>query len=262
MRHKILGFLVIPLLILVTLAYMGGGIYIWHTSPNWGLSDTFSAFAGGAFFIISTLFALALDERAKATERLSYEVKELVSNQQKMLVRLGVKLEVDLTTAADLPAALGKPSAGLSEVLGSRPLEPDKPPRQTRGARILERLLSLSAGGTGRRALEVAIGTGAESVVRERFGQSEIFALGYPVSGEESEILHFTVNDPEGHEVVFMPVFTRLSAIARARRRNPDWKNLPVLMIDGKELLPNVDPNVTVVIDPWEGPLEYQLSPR
>lgn len=57
-----------------------------------------------------------------------------------------------------------------------------------------------------------------------------------------------------------MPVFTRSSSIVAAERRNPEWKRLMVVMIDGNDLWANVDSDVTVVTNPWMGALEYRLS--
>jgi hypothetical protein len=248
-RHKILGIRVVPLLGGVTVLYIAGAFLVGITSTDWRRGDTFSAIAGGVFFVISMLFAYALDERATDTQRLLSNQEKMLVRQQEMLEKVGVKLEVDLTTEAGLPSSL-----------------PDELPRLTWGERITMGLVRLGLGRKGRRALEVAIETGAaESVVRERFEQCDIIlVLGSPARGvagqlgRESDILHFTVDAPEGGEVVYLPVFTRFSAIAHARQRNPDWRNLSVLGPDGKQLLTNIDPEVTVVINPWEIPLlEY-----
>jgi hypothetical protein len=266
---------VIPLLCVVTAAYIGGGFYVWATSPDWRPADTFSAFAGGAFFVISTLFALVLDERAKDAVHITTDLTRISINQTRMLRRLGLKLDVDLESAEDLPVALGSPLPESETVPYSETTpepetvpQPETVPSETQGTGILARLASLTLGRADRRALEEAIQAGAaESVIRDRFARSVIFALGHQAPGptgrlgEESDILHFTVDDLEGKEVVFMPVFTRFSAIIRAQQRNPEWKKLSRLIINGKELLPAVDPDVTLVINPWEGPLEYQLPP-
>jgi hypothetical protein len=236
--------------------------------------------SGLAFFAISTLFAISLERRADAGKQISLELRELLRNQRPMLEALGVKLEVDLTSVVERPATLGSdlrteqatsPSllaASTAEFSNGRS-EASRATLISLPERILARLWLITTGRRERNDLEAAIGAGAEeAVVRELFTRCKIVALGYPARGpggqlgEEVDILHFTADDSEGEELVFMPVFTRSAAVRTARARNPEWKKLSLLVVDGNELLANVDPDVTVVIDPWMGALEYQLPPH
>jgi hypothetical protein len=95
--------------------------------------------------------------------------------------------------------------------------------------------------------------------VRTAFERSHLLTLGAPVEppSEGSDLLHFTIDD-KGTEKVLLPTFTSVVALRQALLLNQDWQTLSVLEIDGGELLPNVDADVTVVVDPWT-PLEYFL---
>jgi hypothetical protein len=90
--------LVIPLLRLVTSAYVVAGLYVKSTSTDRRRRDTFSALAGLAFFVVSTLFAIALEGRAEATEQVSLQMRNLLNNQPLVLEQLEIKLVVDLTS--------------------------------------------------------------------------------------------------------------------------------------------------------------------
>jgi Helix-turn-helix domain/SseB protein N-terminal domain len=119
--------------------------------------------------------------------------------------------------------------------------------------------------------LEAAIraqATVGESQIREALENCDIYALGEPVTrpgisheSSESDLLHFTIDDPSGQEVVMLPVFTRLEPMRDALLRNPDWQALSVLQIGGRDLLNHVDEEVIIVVNPWSD-LEFQLPRR
>lgn len=98
------------------------------------------------------------------------------------------------------------------------------------------------------------------------FRRSTVVTLGQSAGdvtaegGSESDLLHFGA-DIDGQERVFLPVFTRMPALmAGLAKGGPMWWSLSVLAIEGGALLDNVDPDVTVVINPWTW-LEYQIPP-
>jgi hypothetical protein len=104
--------------------------------------------------------------------------------------------------------------------------------------------------------------------VKDQFTKTDVYALGEPAgdtsvpgTGTESDLLHFTIDDEDGGEKVMLPVFTRPDVMREALIRNPDWQSLSVLQINGKALLENVDPEVSIVINPWSR-LEFQLPSR
>jgi hypothetical protein len=103
-------------------------------------------------------------------------------------------------------------------------------------------------------------------VVRELLGKVNILALGSPAGivtgshGTESDLLHFTIDAPDGSEIVMLPIFTDDSVLREALIRNPEWQDMSVLEIAAASLLGVVDPDVTVVLNPWS-PLEFQIPP-
>lgn len=108
----------------------------------------------------------------------------------------------------------------------------------------------------------------ATATVKDQFGKTDIYALGHPAGdtsvaghGSESDLLHFTIDDPSGVEKVMLPVFTRPDIMREALLRNPDWQQLSVLQVNGAALLDNVDDEVVIVINPWSR-LEFQIPPR
>jgi SseB protein N-terminal domain len=92
--------------------------------------------------------------------------------------------------------------------------------------------------------------------VRDALSASSVVALGQPAGdplateGTESDLLHFTI-EKSGVDKVMLPVFTRRELADEALRRNPDWQSLTYLQMPGGRLLENVDPDVSVVINPW-----------
>lgn len=110
-------------------------------------------------------------------------------------------------------------------------------------------------------AILAAVGVPAE------FGRSTVFALGRPAGevtaegSSESDLLYFKA-DVDGQEQVFLPVFTRMPALMTGLAKGgPMWWTLQILAVEGSALMDSVDPNVTIVINPWTW-LEYQLPPR
>lgn len=118
---------------------------------------------------------------------------------------------------------------------------------------------------TNSKDLETAIQDGGNVV--DAFSRSRVLALGQRAGvllpdgrGAESDLLHFTIDDTEGKEIVLLPVFTNAGIIVDPLRRNPDWQSFSILEVDGKELLEHIDHDVTVVIDPWSD-LEFKIGP-
>lgn len=109
--------------------------------------------------------------------------------------------------------------------------------------------------------------TGSESRVLEAIWTTQIYALGAPAGqksrnrGTESDLLHFTIDDEAGTEIVLLPIFTTLSRIQPAIIMNPSWSLLSVLQLDGAALLQNIDDEVHVAINPWTD-LEFRLPPH
>ncbi len=120
--------------------------------------------------------------------------------------------------------------------------------------------------------VEVAIALGGDEpdaleTVRRAFLASRIYALGRPAGdiegnrGSQSDVLHFTIDDPSGAEMTMLPVYTRAEIMRESLLRNPEWQTLGVLEIEASALADNVDPDVAIVINPWS-PLEFQFPAR
>ena len=116
-------------------------------------------------------------------------------------------------------------------------------------------------------ALESAIEARADTTaVQNLLKPTQLYALGTPAGdtsvpgeGTESDLLHFTIDDPEGKERTLMPLFTRLDVVRSALLRNPDWQSLSVLEVNGGAVIVNRDTDVFLVINPWSK-LEWQLN--
>jgi prevent-host-death family protein len=98
--------------------------------------------------------------------------------------------------------------------------------------------------------------------VREALMQVNVFAIGRPagdlsVPGQGAESVTYATD--EGRSVL-MPVFTAVDALREALIRVPEWRSLAILEVNGRELVRNVDPDVTLVIDPGSD-LEFHLPP-
>jgi tetratricopeptide (TPR) repeat protein len=88
-----------------------------------------------------------------------------------------------------------------------------------------------------------------------------LLALGQaPPDEEGSDLLHFTVDDTDGQERAYMPLFTRFDVMHDALVRNPSWFGLAVLEVEAQALMSNIDDDVTAVLNPWSV-LEVALSP-
>ena len=118
-------------------------------------------------------------------------------------------------------------------------------------------------------ALESAIETEAdEASVRSLLKKCEmVAALGRPAgdtsipgTGTETDLLHFVIDDPAGHEQTLVPLYTRPEILRESLLRNPDWQTQEILAMDAAALLPNLDDDVTIVLNPWSA-LEYQVTP-
>ncbi len=104
----------------------------------------------------------------------------------------------------------------------------------------------------------------AVSEVREALARGDVFAIGNaagdlsaPGRGAKSDIVTYADEEQEG---VLMPVFTRVDVMRSALLRNPAWQSLDILLVSGEELVQNVDPDVTIIIDP-SSELEFRVPP-
>jgi len=261
----------------ITVGYGLGALIVALTSSDWRLNDTLTAVSSGAFFTVTWVFAVSLEQHARRSMRLQEGLTTLLresgalggldlSPVEHAPAQAAPPVEVTATPAISSTELVREPAAGEAGVNGGTTPGAASERGLLRGLRILA---MFAIGRRRRRLVEAAIEAGADDFhVRELLKRADLFVLGRPATGpggklgEESDILHFTADDEDGHEHVFMPVFTRRDALRDALRRNPDWQTLSVLQVDGGKLLPNVDDDVTLVIDPWIGPLERQLPPE
>jgi prevent-host-death family protein len=119
-------------------------------------------------------------------------------------------------------------------------------------------------------SLEEAIRSASASpdpvaAVRNALTQVDVFAIGSPAGdlsvpgrGTESDIVTYPGDDPGS--VVMMPVFTAVELLRDALIRVSEWQSLSILQVNGQELVHNVDPDVTIVVDPWSD-LEFHIPP-
>lgn len=106
------------------------------------------------------------------------------------------------------------------------------------------------------------------SAVREALMHVNVFAVGSPAGdvapeasgGTESDIVTYAIEDDDGQGGVMLPVFTRVDVLRSALIRNTDWQSLAILQLNGKELIQNVDPDVTIVVNPWSD-REFRVPP-
>ena len=145
----------------------------------------------------------------------------------------------------------GTAGTGAIGEAGSRAPEPARPPDLALWADV-------------EMAAELDAAIQADAGVPAAFRRSTFLALGHPAGevtnghGSQSDLLHFTTG-ADGAE--FLPVFTRMPALTTGLAKGgPMWWSLSVLSIEGGALLDNVDPDVTIVINPWTW-LEYQIPP-
>jgi cellulose synthase operon protein C len=107
-----------------------------------------------------------------------------------------------------------------------------------------------------------------ESAVDTLLSESQILTLGYPAGdtsipghGTKADLLHFTIDDKDGNELVVLPIFTNVEFMRDALYRNLEWRVMAVLGVEWRPLWENIDDSVIVVVNPWS-PLEYQFRPR
>jgi hypothetical protein len=155
----------------------------------------------------------------------------------------------------------GHPTA-IDETLGSEPnlaplahwLAPGLPGLPLGPSQVADALSRL--------ALETAIeASGEREHIRDLLAKSQVFALGEPAPDDESDLLHFEIEEDNGRDVVMMPVFTNRGVLHSALVRNPDWLTLLVLVVSGGEIIDNRDSDVALVVNPWSKESEFQLPP-
>jgi cellulose synthase operon protein C len=107
-----------------------------------------------------------------------------------------------------------------------------------------------------------------ESAVDTLLSESQILTVGYPAGetsmpghGTEANLLHFTIDDKDGNELVMIPIFTNVEFMRDALYRNLEWRVMAALSIEWRPFWENIDDGVIVVVNPWS-PLEYQFRPR
>lgn len=296
-QHRSRGRLIYPI-IAVTLVYLGIGLTLAITDHNWRTTDTFSMVAGLLFFGIGTTLAVFHLIGQENEDEILQKQGTILTRQGTILrdVHRDVKRVLDLGPAKRLPSgkpneskvgfreapieldtardlAVSHPEAASAGMVG---LLSPPPAAGQDGSPVTGALTGLELASRvdekrqvlERFALESAIEADAgDRVVRDLLRAADIFVLGQPAGdtsvpgqGTESDILHFTVDDAEGHEQVLMPVFTRPDVMRSALQRNPDWQDQSVLQVSGGDLLANRDGDVTLVIDPWSS-LEFQIPP-
>lgn len=98
--------------------------------------------------------------------------------------------------------------------------------------------------------------------------ESPILTLGYPAGetsalghGTENDLLHFSIDDENGNELIMLPIFTNFEFMRDSIYRVPEWRVLAILACEWRQLWEHIDDDVTVVVNPWS-PLEYQFRPR
>ncbi len=98
--------------------------------------------------------------------------------------------------------------------------------------------------------------------VREAFKESNVWILGPKDDSKQSDvdILHYTIDDESGKESVMLPAFTSADALRQALIVNDEWRAQNVLHVQGGELLPLLQADVTVIVDPWTH-LEFRFKP-
>lgn len=94
-----------------------------------------------------------------------------------------------------------------------------------------------------------------------------VLTIGFPagvkaVEGHGARGGIVTYTDDEGPNKVsgLMPVFTAVDILRSALNRYQTWRSFDVMLVNGKSLLENVDPDVTLVIDPGSDE-EFRIPP-
>lgn len=288
-------------LVLITFVYVVFGIVLAITQAEWRASDTFSMTAGCIFFVIGTSLAVAheirqedqanimsaqgtmmstqgriLDEvkelAGKTYEHLSQDIENLPARPKEVedikptnMQDEGNAAAVTVPQAEQMPSAIlpGKVSE-LAELEDPSPIEV-----AWESLRLYEGSEEEQKNVLQRFALEAAIEARADTAaVQDLLKRTQVFTLGHPAGdtsvpghGTESDLLHFTIDEGQGKERVFMPLFTRFDVMKDALLRNPDWQQLSVLETNGGDLIANRDKDVALVVNPWSRRLEWQLPP-
>jgi prevent-host-death family protein len=118
--------------------------------------------------------------------------------------------------------------------------------------------------------LEQAIRSAADApaaveAVREALMHVDVFALGSPAedlasAGKRTVGDFVTYSAADVPDAVLLPVFTGLDALRSALAHQPEWLSLAVFQLNGRELVQQVDPDLTIVVDPWSE-LEFSVPP-
>jgi prevent-host-death family protein len=116
--------------------------------------------------------------------------------------------------------------------------------------------------------IRVASPSSDESIerVREALAHVNLLTLGRSSSrragaaGDVSDVVTYVASDEEGSESIAMPVFTDVAELRAALLQNPRWQSLQVLPLSGRGLIENIDPDVTIAIDPWSSS-EFKVPP-
>lgn len=103
--------------------------------------------------------------------------------------------------------------------------------------------------------------------VREALIQVDVLTVGRRIGdtsvrgrSSDSDIVTYVGDHEDGYAMVMMPVFTSVDELRSALIRNPDWQSLDILELSGRGLIENVDPDVTIVVDPWSAG-EFRVLP-
>jgi prevent-host-death family protein len=105
----------------------------------------------------------------------------------------------------------------------------------------------------------------AVEAVREALMHVDVFALGSPAedlasAGKRTVGDFVTYSAADVPDAVLLPVFTGLDALRSALAHQPEWLSLAVFQLNGRELVQQVDPDLTIVVDPWSE-LEFSVPP-
>lgn len=293
--------LIIYPLILITLGYVAMGLFLRATDSTWSPADTFSMVAGCIFFVIGTGLAVALEAGQEAQRNVLDEVRELTGKTWRHLdphkpVQAAGTREV-LTEQPTMPAphdraaAVVKPETDLASSSEAKDGLENQDENATDSWEEswgkLADLEDLSPVGLAEESLRLFEAPDEQEKVLQRFAlesaidvtanaaavesllrQTQLYTLGHPAGdisiaghGTESDILHFTIDESQGVERTYMPLFTRADVMRKSLLRNPGWQELSILEVNGGDLIVNRDADVTLVINPWSK-LEFQLGPR
>lgn len=103
--------------------------------------------------------------------------------------------------------------------------------------------------------------------VRAALMEGEVLTVGSPGADRSAPgklarggiVTYSDEDDPSGHAAL-MPVFTTVEILRSALRSHRAWQTFDVLVVSGRSLVENVDPDVTLVIDPGSDE-EFRIPP-